>query len=157
MKKVPGMKKVTKDVQVHVCYAIELSEQKPKKCRCRLWVTREQSEDLVCSGMARHVVRYDRAKPYEDDRQICLLGKAGKTPRCATIEKAHLERAYVDGDIEEQRRVNVYGLLTLLERIKAGKKFVPSKFEPEGGRETDLNIPIFSFVEDQRTKGGYTR
>lgn len=163
-------KEIKKNVQVHVCYAIELSEQKPNKCQCRMWVTRDQAEDMVCSGLARYVVRYERSKPYEDDRQICLVGKAKKTPRCATIEKTHMERAYLDGDLEDQARVNAYGMLTLLARIQVGKarviirdgaqravpNFVEHNFEPEGGREKDFGVPIFFFTEDNRTEGGHS-
>lgn len=139
-------------VRVHTCYSIELGEPRPIGCKCREYVSVEEAENRIKKGAARWVVGYDRPKPYEDGSQICMTGRTKKTPRGATIEKAHIERAYVDGDAEEQRRIETYGLLTLLTRLSCGKTLKRHEIEPPG-RETDWGRPILTFFNDDRVRG----
>jgi len=51
------------------------------------------------------------------------------TPRCPTIEAAHILRAYVDDIRSERERIEEYGLLTLLTRIDL---LAPFKEGPPG-------------------------
>jgi hypothetical protein len=142
-------------VKVHTCYSIELSEPRPVICKCRELISAQDAEDRIKKGMARWAVGYDRPKPYEDGSQICMTGRTKKTPRGATIEKAHMERAYIDGDKEEQLRIETYGLLTLLARISVGKVIKGFGTEPQDGRETDWGRSWLVDFTDQRTVGGY--
>ena len=143
-----------KDVRVHKCYSIELGEPRPISCKCRLTVSVEEAENMVKKGTAEWVVGYDRPKAYQDGGQVCFTGKMLRTPRGATIEKAHIERAYLFGGNEEERkRIEIYGLLTLLARVSVGKKYEALKIEPEGGRENEWGRPILIFG-DERTPGG---
>lgn len=143
-----------RSVRVHKCYSIELGEPRPVTCKCRLTVSVGEAESMVKRGAAEWVVGYDRPKAYQDGGQICLAGKMLRTPRGATLEKAHIERAYLfGGNAEERTRIEIYGLLTLLARVSVGKKYVALKTEPEGGRENDWGRPILIF-SDERTQGG---
>ena len=96
-------------VRVHTCYSLDLFERKPSVCACRKEITAKEARDWVKTGLAEWVVLYDRVKPYRTHNQICMSGKKKATPRVATIEKAHMERAYCDGDLEEQERIKEYG------------------------------------------------
>jgi hypothetical protein len=141
-------------VKVHTCYSIELGEPRPVICKCRELVCVEEAEDRIKKGLARWTVGYDRPKPYEDGSQICMTGRMKRTPRGATIEKAHMERAYLfGGDKEERIRIETYGLLTLLARVSCGKTFKRHGTEPVGGRETDWGRSILTFFKDDRIRG----
>lgn len=145
-----------KDVRVHKCYSIDLSEPRPVACKCRWTVSVKEAEDMVKKGTAEWVVGYDRPKPYQDGGQICLTGRMLRTPRGATIEKAHIERAYLfGGNPDERLRIEIYGLLTLLARVSVGKTYVALKAEPEGGRENDWGRSVFASSTDERTPGGH--
>jgi hypothetical protein len=96
-------------VRVHTCYSLDLYERKPDVCACRKEITAKNAREWVKTGLAEWVVLYDKAKPYRTHNQICMSGKKKATPRVATIEKAHMERAYLDGDLEEQERIKEYG------------------------------------------------
>jgi hypothetical protein len=81
--------------------------------------------------------------------------KAKKTPRVATIEKAHIERAYVDGVKEEQERIEAYGLMTLESRIEMGIGVEPLDDLATGiGRIYDRGRSPFARISDERTRGG---
>ena len=142
-------------VEVHSCYNIELGDPRPTVCACRRIVSIATANKMVKTGAAEWVVGYDRPKPYHDGGKICLTGRTAKTPRCATIEKAHIERAYVDNDLEEKTRIDEYGLLTLSVRLEIMKAIPEDEFLE--GRETDWGIPVLQFIEDNRTLGGINR
>jgi hypothetical protein len=81
--------------------------------------------------------------------------KALKTPRVATIERAHIERAYADGDKEEQARIEVYGLMTLEARIEMGITAEPVDDPRTGtGRNCDYGRSPFARIADERTSIG---
>lgn len=81
--------------------------------------------------------------------------KALKTPRVATIEKAHIYRAYVDGDKEEAERIEAYGLMTLEARIEMGIKPEPADDPKTGtGRNYDTGRSPFARIADERTSIG---
>lgn len=151
-------KTVVKNVRVHSCYSIEMCEPRPTKCLCKELISVWEAEDRVRKGLAQYVIGYDRKSPYEDGRQICMIGRSLRTPRGATIEKAHMERAYLfGGDLEEKTRIDMYGFLTLMARVMIGKNntFIPIGFEPEGGRENDWGVPVLYLPGEGRTEGGY--
>lgn len=81
--------------------------------------------------------------------------KSKQTPRVATIEKAHIYRAYVDGDKEEQERIEVYGELILQARIDMGIKPEPADDPKTGtGRNCDFGRSPFARIADERTSIG---
>lgn len=84
---------------------------------------------------------------------MCMIGRQKQTPRGATIEEPHIERAYVSGDLEERVRIEWYGLLTLLSRVTVGRTgIVPLRFESAYGREHDYGRPILYFPADYRNQ-----
>lgn len=142
-------------VEVHSCYCIELGEPRPVPCACRKIVSTAKAKELVKLGGAEWVIGYDKAKPYHDGGKICLTGRMNQTPRAATIDDVHIERAYVDGYLEEKARIEEYGTLTR-ETRSAITKYVPEE-EFLVGYWNDWGIPVLQFVEDNRTLGGINR
>jgi hypothetical protein len=69
-----------------------------------------------------------------------------KTPRVATIEKSHIEKAYVEGNKEEQQRIEEYGLLILQARIDMGIGITPP--------DDDYGRSPFARISDERTTLG---
>ena len=65
----------------------------------------------------------EKTKDKKDRRYKPTL--AMKTPRVATIESEHIERAYVDEVKEAQERIEEYGRLILDARTYVGKDRVP--------------------------------
>lgn len=81
--------------------------------------------------------------------------KAKQTPRVATIERTHIERAYVGGDLEEQERIELYGLSILEERIRMGIGVEPDDdLKNCQGRKHDTGRSPFARISDERTVGG---
>lgn len=168
-------------VQVHTCYSVDLGEPRPKTykelkadtpkkyrkllkeriiaghipvCMCRMTLSHSEAEGLVKKGFARYIVGYDRPKPYEDQNRICMTGIALATPRAETIDRTHLERAYVDGDLMEQARINEYGILNR-ETLLALVTQVPQD-EFDAKEKTDYGIPVINWnTYEGRTPGGY--
>lgn len=82
--------------------------------------------------------------------KVCMLdGSAQRTPRAATIDKAHIERAYAsDHGLEEQARIEAYGQLNR-ETILALVRAVPAgEFDECEAR--DYGVPVVYDIE--RTK-----
>ncbi len=81
--------------------------------------------------------------------------KSLKTPRVATIERSHIEKAYLDQNKEEQERIEAYGLLTLQARIDAGIGIEPADDAlTRTGRKYDINKCPFVTIKDERTSMG---
>jgi hypothetical protein len=142
-------KKAKKMVLVHSCFDIELGDPLPSLCACRQWKTLHEAQGMV----SRHEAEVVKGTEY---RHICLLeGMARRTPRSATIDAKHIDRAYVQRDMEEKHRINEYGALN--------KKFLTDliRYVPEAefnrNKEKDWGIPILQFVEDNRTPGGINK
>lgn len=78
----------------------------------------------------------------EPGKEIFRSAISKQTPRSATIEKSHIERAYVYGQDEEQQRIEEYGRSTarLLNSF-----IVPFKADPNEGRI------LFPFGADERS------
>ena len=93
--------------------------------------------------------------PNEDGSQTFRSVKAKQTPRVATIEIAHIERAYLDGVKEEQERIEIYGLMTLEARIEMGIGVEPpDDVKTATGRRYDIGKAPFGRNADERTTGG---
>jgi hypothetical protein len=90
-----------------------------------------------------------------DGRMVYRSVLAKQTPRVATIEKAHIERAYVQNNKEEQERIEAYGLMTLETRIEMGIGTEPSD-HPDlwSGRKFDIGRSPYARISDERTNGG---
>jgi hypothetical protein len=81
--------------------------------------------------------------------------KSKKTPRVATIEKSHIERAYVSGNKDEQERIEAYGLMTLQARVEMGIGIEPADNPKTGeGRHCDYGRSPFARISDERTSIG---
>lgn len=79
-------------------------------------------------------------------KTVYRSARALKTPRVATIERSHCERAYVSGDQDEIDRIEAYGEL--------GREFINSLMAPFREDPTEGRI-LFCFAGELRTKGGY--
>ncbi len=146
-------KVIMKGVLVHTCYNADLVEAPPKDCSCRKFITREVAEALITSGLAVYVTRYDRPRLYTDMKQVCMIARHKRTPRASTIERPHIERAYLfGGNIEEQIRIKEYGLLTQI----AWNDLVVFIDEYLFYEQMRLNrdIPVLSFPGDEGTNYG---
>ncbi len=108
----------SKPVIVHSCFNPELQQSAPALgCSCKKRISFRERDAGVSSGRFRYVLYQARnGKTYPDGRAVVEARKETRTPRTPTIEKAHIERAYVTGDFEtrqrEQKRIEAYGLLT---------------------------------------------
>ena len=102
-------KAMPNEVLTHTCYSIERGDLKPKVCACRKRVSRLKAKLMVIDGLAEYVLMYDKQNIYHSPNEICIIERKKSTPRAATIERAHIERAYLDGDLQEQERIKVYG------------------------------------------------
>jgi hypothetical protein len=103
-------------------------------------------------------------QPCKDDngREIYSPVNAKQTPRSATIEEEHIIRAYVYENLEDQERIEIYGLSSVLNKVISPKKdFIPLRFEPEDnaaegtGRNYDWGRAVFASQTDERTAGGH--
>lgn len=148
--------------------AKQLGEIRPEKCRCSYRVTTVEAEALVKNGIADYLItdwRYNEEKkvffPIEGPnlvwggKQAENLGLvrsslAAKTPRVMTIEKANLERAYVDGRQDEIDRIEIWGELArgVLESLTT--EYVGEIFDPFKGCPV-LSVP---YGWDMRTCPG---
>lgn len=146
--------------------AKQLGEIRPEKCRCSYRVTTLEAEALVKNGIADYLItdwRYNEEKkvffPIEGPnlvwggKQAENLGLvrsslAAKTPRVQTIEKAHIERAFVDLREDEIERIEIWGELArgVLESLTT--EYVGEIFDPFKGRSIFTPFP----GPDQRTR-----
>jgi hypothetical protein len=136
-------------IKVHSCYSIELGDPLPAVCACNRWIHKHVADRWLEVGLASRVTINGRV--VKD--QICIVGgSALRTPRAATIDRAHIFRAFVDRDIEEIARIEAYG--------ETNKEFLesitilvdPIEFD-KGDREEWGRSILWTFGED-RTAGG---
>jgi hypothetical protein len=140
---------VTKKVLVHTCFAIAEGEQLPSICACYQRVDLVQAKRIVGENLAEWVT--DGKKTAHD--AICIIGGVSRrTPRTATIDEKHIERAYLNGDLEERIRINVYGELSR-EVIADLVTLIPAE-EFDRKKKSLLDVPVLQFIEDNRTPGG---
>lgn len=114
---------------VHSCfnqsreYVVWKQLRRPKECKCRLLMSREETRELVERGMLAEMIvdwKWDSegvGHPVTVDNMFVHTGRAVKTPRTQTIEKADIERAYVFDYPEDQARIEAYGELILEARL----------------------------------------
>jgi hypothetical protein len=144
---------IVKGVLVHTCYNADLVERLPDKCSCRRFITRVSAEELIMGGLATYVTGYDRPKLYTDMKQICMIARHKRTPRSTTIERPHMERAYLfGGDIEEQTRIEEYGLLTQMTWNELVVFIDEDLFYAQ--EKLDRNVPVLSFAGEEGTNYG---
>jgi hypothetical protein len=110
---------------------------------------------------SNNIVAVTSATPEPGRAPVYRPVLALKTPRVATIEKAHIHRAYLgtvahpNGDPEEQARIDAYGLSILETRIEMGIGVEPPD-DPKTatGRKYDWGRASFASVPDSRTSLG---
>lgn len=91
----------------------------------------------------------------DDGKMVYRPVTAKQTPRVATIERPHIERAYVQNDKDEQERIEAYGLMTLEARIEMGIGIEPPDDLTTGtGRRYDTGRSPFARISDERTTLG---
>jgi len=100
--------KYEKVVLVHSCFNAHLQKSPCGGCSCKKKITIVAARERISRGVAIGATR-------ADELWIAYLGKETRTPRGPTIERAHIERAYVTGTPEvrerEQTRIEEYGAL----------------------------------------------
>lgn len=128
--------------------AQKLGEVRPEPCRCKYRITAQQATDLIHSGLAEYLI--NDWQPDESGKKLVPVHSwhlvwsktrttdlnevvdaavAKQTPRVQTIEKAHIERAYVAGDKEELERIDEWGRLALDVTNSLIVPFIPDPFE----------------------------
>ena len=163
---------------IHHCFDQAAGSPRPKKCRCRYRVTSEQAKKLVEEGLASYLIvdwKKDSAgqsvpvtswnlvwgsKHEDKDEELEAVRSAFalKTPRVQTIEKAHMERAYIGtkefpkGSPIEIERINEWGRLAQQVISDLTVEIAPDFIDPFEGK------PVFYFIGyEPRTKGGYSK
>jgi len=145
--------------------AVQLGETRPKNCRCSYRVSLVDAEKLVKNGIADYLIidwRYNEEKKtffpapnnnlvwggkQAEDLGLVKSSYAAKTPRVQTIEKAHIERAYVDGKQPDIDRIEEWGRLSHEVVADLTTDYWPEINDPFRGRPVILLIGW-----DQRTK-----
>ena len=152
---------VLQDAVCHICAG---GDAKPNCQHCKgFGICTEVF--YVNSFSDEHIVRVNIACKDEKGREIFSPVTAKQTPRVATIEQSHIERAYASDNetasLAERKRIELYGFMTLMARlvIGAGKLLVPIGVEPEDnaeegtGRRYDWGRSVFSINKDERSGG----
>lgn len=85
--------------------------------------THKTLEPYVEDIPADDIIMVSRAALADKKRSSAFKGK---TPRVATIESEHIERAYVEGNRDAQLRIEEYGMLILDARTFVGPNRIPS-------------------------------
>lgn len=134
-----------KPVLIHACFDQRLGEQRPAECNCRYRISNDEAKDFVAQGRADWVILDWRngfpveganlvwgARPTKEEMEGTVSSAfALKTPRVQTIEKAHIERAYVNGKQEDLDRINAWGELA---REVIAELIKPWRDDPFEGR-----------------------
>lgn len=129
-----------KRVRIHSCFDIEAGENIPSMCACNIYKTVKEAQGMVGRNEAEWVKSTDH-------RDACLIaGMARRTPRSATIDAKHIQRAFVDGDIEEKHRIEEYGVLNFA--------FLKSLKKPAFDISTRVRLRGVKFVEDKKLVAG---
>lgn len=95
-----------------------------------------------------------------DGNEIFKSVMSKQTPRVPTIERTHIERAYIEEVKDDQERIELYGLAILEARVTSGKHAIEIKPEPEDNEELgigeryDWGRAIFARQSNDRTPGG---
>jgi hypothetical protein len=82
-----------------------------------------------------------------------MIARHKRTPRASTIERPHIERAYLfGGDMEEQIRIKEYGLLTQFTWNELVVFIDHDLFYAQ--EKLNRNVPVLSFPGDEGTNYG---
>jgi hypothetical protein len=141
---------------VHSCvnpttsYQVWKTQQRPAKCRCKFRVSFDEAQYWLGEGVIqRKIVGWttlgEKPTPTYSENVFCFTNRSAKTPRVMTIEKANIERAFINDVEHEKERIEIWGELA---RQIIFDLIVPERPDPFYGRTL-----IFSSV-DQRTSVG---
>jgi hypothetical protein len=134
----------------HLC----LNEKIKKNCQ-HCAGTGEVEKSYPVNTYSSDIVLVTTGSTDDDGKTTYKPVLAPKTPRVATIEKAHIERAYVQNNKEEIERIEAYGLSTLETRIESGIGTEPDDdSETWSGRNFDHGRSPYARISDERTNGG---
>jgi RecJ-like exonuclease len=87
--------------------------------------TGKQTESVVWDTYNYDIVLVSQASADASEKKY-RPALAMKTPRVATIESEHIERAYVEGNKDAADRIEEYGMLILDARTYVGKNRIPA-------------------------------
>jgi hypothetical protein len=127
------------------------------KCRCRKFVTRAEANELVTgSSMNKTAMIVWRVKRrvVEPDLDAIWLTQQPRVPRVDLITKAHMERAYVDGQFIDITYIEEVHKMHMAEREKWMIPYIEDPcMDPDS---TDFDRAVSSriinpFAVDQRT------
>jgi hypothetical protein len=146
----PKKKVDKKTVTIHTCFSQRAGEEMPPKCACRRKTDPADARRLVALDNVDWIIIGKRT--FRD--KVCVVIEVSqKTPRVATIEKAHIERAYANdpkdpSGAEERERIEEYGRLTLAS-WNAMVRLVPAA-EFDEGDDHDFGIPVVYDIERKK-------
>ncbi len=147
--------------------AVQLGETRPKNCRCSYRVSTADAEQLVKNGIADYLItewRYNEEKKVyfpapnsnlvwggkqAEELGLVKSSYAAKTPRVMTIEKANVERAYLDERQDEIDRIEIWGELQRGVWQALVQEYAHDWVDPFEGRTV---LPLIGF--DQRSPKG---
>jgi hypothetical protein len=102
--------------------------------RCR---GKGKMEETFVEDIPGTDIVYTSADPVDEEERKKRKWLAPKTPRVATIESEHIERAYVYENKDAQERIEEYGMLVLDARTYVGKnRVMVIGVEPENNPKT---------------------
>ena len=131
-----------------------LADKLMKGCQC-CKSTGEVEKTYPVRTHTNDIVLVSGGSPNEDGSLTYRSVKAKQTPRVATLERSHIEKAYIDGNQEEIERIEIYGLMILEARIEMGIKPEPADDAATGtGRKYDTGRAPFGRTADERTTQG---
>jgi hypothetical protein len=149
--------------------AEKLGAARPEKCKCRFRVGDELAKYYLVNGEVSRIIVDWKYNPYtleyfavfgpnlvyggsQEGADSFRASYAKKTPRVMTLERANLERAYVDQKQDEIDRIEAYGALSREVISGLVTTYWPNLPDPFGvGRPFILNH------HDMRTCPGITR
>lgn len=135
-------------------------------CKCKKRIKTHERDEMLALGAAFVVLRETETGHRAPEwREIVLRRKQAKAPRGATIEKAHIERAFLlsqehERSKDERERIEVYnevnqkGLAALGASLRERRALSPSaRVEPN----EVPGLPVLTFFDDMRTNAGMIR
>jgi hypothetical protein len=90
-------------VLVHSCLSSEYDNFDARKCRCKLQLGDQKIEDLFKQNAARNLDPEHRQSVIWDRSDVLLVGKRVRTPRGASIERAHIFRGIQTFNLKQHR------------------------------------------------------
>lgn len=149
-------------VLIHSCFDQVIGQLRPATCRCKYRISLADARLYVKQGKASWlIVDYKNSVPVEswnlvwgreaekNEDQETRGSYAKQTPRVQTIEKAHMERAYLDGKKADIDRINVWG--ELAQEVLASLIITEFGDDPFEGRAV-----LYLIGFDQRASAGKT-